>query len=106
MPFATAWMGENHFQQNTVVIYAVLANLCGIAYYILLTVIKKCNPGNNELLSVLEKQLKKGIISKIIYTIAIPVAFFKTAISGALIGLVAIMWLIPDKNIEKVVSEN
>ena len=31
MPFATAWMGENHFQQNTVVIYAVLANLCGIA---------------------------------------------------------------------------
>ncbi len=40
MPFATAWMGENHFSKNTVIVYAILASLCGITYYILLTVIK------------------------------------------------------------------
>ena len=106
MPFATAWMGENSFEQNTVIVYAVLANLCGIAYYILLTVIRNCNPGNIVLLDVLKKQSRKGTISNIIYTLAIPAAFIHTAISGTLIILVAIMWLIPDKNIEKTVKDS
>src|SRR5207244_13062221 len=61
MPFATAWMGENNFARNTIILYALLANLCGIAYYILLTVIKKCNPGNTLLLEVLNKQSRKGL---------------------------------------------
>jgi uncharacterized membrane protein len=104
IPFATAWMGENHFSRNTVIVYAILANLCGIAYYILLTVIKNCNPGNNALLDVLQKQSRKGIISNIIYALAVPAAFIHGGISGALIFLVAIMWLIPDRNIEKVVK--
>lgn len=104
MPFATAWMGENHFSKNTVIVYAILANLCGIAYYILLTVIKNCNPGNNALLEILQKQSRKGIISNIIYALAVPAAFIHTGISGVLIFLVAIMWLIPDRNIEKVVK--
>ena len=106
IPFATAWMGENRFEQNTVIVYAVLANLCGIAYYILLTVIRNCNPGNVVLLDVLKKQSRKGTISNIMYTLAIPAAFIHTAISGTLIILVAIMWLIPDKNIEKAVKES
>jgi uncharacterized membrane protein len=104
MPFATAWMGENHFSKDTVILYAILASFCGIAYYILLEVIRKCNPGNSELLSLLRKQSRKGIYSNIIYALAIPLAFFHTGISGALIFLVAIMWLIPDKNIERVVK--
>ena len=106
VPFATAWMGENHFERNTVIVYAVLADLCGIAYYILLLNIKKCNPGNTALLEVLRKQSRKGILSNICYTLAIPAAFLHTGISGALIILVAIMWLIPDRNIERAVIEN
>ena len=106
MPFATAWMGENHFSQNTVILYAVLANLCGIAYYTLLLVIKKCNPGNHALLQVLEKQSRKGLLSNIIYALAIPAAFIHTGIAGALIFLVAVMWLIPDRNIEKAVKSD
>jgi uncharacterized membrane protein len=106
MPFATAWMGENHFSQNTVILYAVLANLCGIAYYTLLLVIKKCNPGNHALLQVLEKQARKGLLSNIIYALAIPAAFIHTGIAGALIFLVAVMWLIPDRNIEKAVKSD
>lgn len=105
-PFATAWMGENHFERNTVILYALLADLSGIAYYILLLVMKKGNPGNTALLDLLHKQSKKGMISCILYTLAVPAAFIDTKISGALILLVAIMWLIPDRNIERAVKNN
>ncbi len=105
MPFVTAWMGENHFESNTVALYAVVANLCGVAYYIFLVVMKKCNPGNRVLLEVLEKQSRKGIISCILYTLATPAAYLDTRISGALVIISAIMWLIPDRNIEKSVKE-
>jgi uncharacterized membrane protein len=105
IPFATAWMGENHFDKKTVAVYALLADLCGVAYYILLTVMKNCNPGNTALLDVLKKQSRKGMLSNIIYTLAIPIAFINAAIAGAMIVLVAIMWLIPDKNIEKTIKE-
>ena len=104
LPFATAWMGENHFEEITVAAYALLANICGIAYYILLTAIKKCNPGNAALQDVLQKQSKKGMLSNVFNTLAIPAAFVHPAISGALILLVAIMWMMPDKNIEKAVT--
>jgi uncharacterized membrane protein len=106
VPFATAWMGENNFARNTVVAYAVLANICGLAYYFLLLVIKKCNPNNDALLSVLKKQSRKGLLSNIFYTLAVVAAFFHPAIAGAFIILVAIMWFIPDKGIEKVVKNN
>lgn len=105
IPFTTAWMGENHFKQNTVALYALVADMCGIAYYILLMVIKKCNPGNERLLELLEKQSKKGMISLVLYTTAIGTAFIHSAIAGALIILVAIMWLIPDRNIERSLKE-
>jgi uncharacterized membrane protein len=104
IPFASGWMGENHFSTVTVAAYALVGNLCGIAYYILLTVIKKCNPGNSAMMEVLQKQTRKGMLSCIIYTLAIPAAFLHPAIAGAMIILVAIMWLIPDKNIEKAIS--
>ncbi len=105
IPFATAWMGENHFERNTVILYAMLANLCGVAYFILLVILKKCNPGNPALLDVLQKQSKKGLLSCIFYTLAIPAAFVHTALAGSMIILVAIMWLIPDRNIERSAKE-
>ena len=101
IPFATAWMGENHFEKKTVAVYALVANLCGVAYYILLMIIKKSNPGNEKLLEVLRKQSKKGMMSLVLYTAAIGTAFIHEGIAGVLIILVAIMWLIPDRNIER-----
>lgn len=106
VPFATAWMGESHFATIPVAAYALIANLCGISYYILLLVIKKCNPGNAALLDVLHKQSRKGMISCILYTLAIPSAFWQPVISGVCIVMVAIMWLIPDRNIERVVGKD
>ena len=104
IPFATAWMGENHFAPNTVAVYAILSDCCGIAYFILLMVIKKCNPGNQAMMDVLHKQSRKGTISCILYTLAIPAAWINTVLSGILILLVGVMWLIPDRNIEKAID--
>ena len=105
IPFATAWMGENDFDKITVAVYALLADLCGIAYYILLMVIKSCNKNNDQLLEVLRKQSRKGTLSCIIYTIAIAVSFVNALAGGLLIILVGIMWLIPDRNIERSLKE-
>jgi uncharacterized membrane protein len=105
IPFATAWMGENHFEKNTVAAYALLADLCGISYYILLMVMKSCNKDNIQLLDLLKKQSKKGTLSCIIYTIAIPLSLYNALAGGILIVLVAIMWLIPDRNIERSLKE-
>ncbi len=105
MPFATGWMGENNFDKITVAAYALAAGLCGVAYYILLMVIKNSNKGNSALLHVLKNQSRKGTLSCIAYTLAIPTAFVSPIISGALIILVAFLWLIPDRSIEKTLKE-
>jgi uncharacterized membrane protein len=101
LPFATAWAGETHFATIPMAVYAALADLSGVAYFIFLIVIKKCNPGNDSLLIVLNKQQRKGTISCILYTAGIPLAFVHPLITGIIIVVVAIMWLMPDRNIEK-----
>jgi uncharacterized membrane protein len=106
MPFATGWMGENHFDKVTVAAYALLSDLCGLAYYILMLAIKNGNQHNMVLMEVLQKQTRKGMLSFIPYTLAIPAAYIHVGISGILIVIVAFVWLIPDKNIEKAIKEN
>jgi uncharacterized membrane protein len=101
IPFATGWMGENHFEKNTMAVYALLLDLCGMAYYILLRVMKNCYHDNTALLKILNRQSKKGMLSLLCYTLAIPFAYINTIITGMLIILVALLWLIPDKNIER-----
>ncbi|MDP4263592.1 MAG: TMEM175 family protein [Bacteroidota bacterium] len=105
IPFATAWMGENHFERISVAAYAVLQTTCSIAYYILLRVIAGSHPHNTHLREPLEKQSKKGVISLLLYLSAVPAAFIHTAISASLFFLVAVIWLIPDRNIEKALKE-
>lgn len=105
IPFATGWMGENHFAPLTVSAYAFICNMCGLAYYILLLTIRNCNKGNAAMLDVLKKQSLKGTASMFLYTAAIGLAFVSTTISGLLIVLVALIWFIPDKNIERALKE-
>jgi uncharacterized membrane protein len=106
IPFATAWMGESNFERNTVIIYAVLADLCGIAYYILLLTITKHEAKNETMLKVLKKQSKKGTWSVIFYTAAIPFAFIKPYLSCIIFTVVSLMWIIPDRNIERTVHNH
>lgn len=105
IPFATGWMGENHFEKNTVILYAVSLLLCGISYNILQITIQRHHKGDPKLAAIFAGQTKKGLISAVVYSSAIAFAFHNTLISGILFFAVAIMWLIPDKNIERLFNE-
>lgn len=100
-PFATGWMGENYFAQNTIIVYAVLQVVCGISYTILQRVIKANHKTDARLEKVYASQERKGLISVMLYVLAIASAFFNTTISGVLFFVVATLWIIPDKNIER-----
>jgi uncharacterized membrane protein len=101
IPFATGWMGENHFETNTVALYGVVLLLSGTGYYILQKVVEK-NAHDIEALRVAFRMLtQKGIVSMFAYIASIPLAFVNEYISFTIYILTSIMWLIPDKNIEK-----
>lgn len=105
IPLATNWMGENHFARNTVIVYAVLLLLCGLSYTLLQTTIEKSNMLSPELTDAFAAVKRKGIVSVICYSSAIPLAFVHTAISGCLFAAVAIMWIIPERNIARALKE-
>lgn len=101
VPFANAWMGENHFAAIPTAAYAGLLLVCGFAYDILRRVIENSLQHEHQLKHALKKQSTKGYISLFSYFSAIPLAFFNPYISVAIFCFVAVMWIIPDKNIEK-----
>lgn len=105
IPFATGWMGENHFETNTVVVYAIVLELCGLSYYLLQICIMKSQKHNEKLQTALERTRWKGIFSQVAYIIAIPVAFFLPWVSMLLFLAVAIAWIVPERNIERALTE-
>ncbi|MEP6683450.1 MAG: TMEM175 family protein [Parafilimonas sp.] len=104
VPFATGWLGQNHFEPFPVALYAVLLDMCGVAYTILQIVIERCHKDDAQLQGIMQRQKGKGIGSLFLYTAAIPFAYINTFISGFLFAGVAIMWIIPDRKIEKLVG--
>ena len=106
IPFTTGWMGENSFAELTVAVYGVSLLLCGIAFNILQKSISSHYTQKTNLTQALAKQDKKGITSLILYSISIPMAFYIPAISAMLFIAVSVMWVIPDKDIEKALNEN
>jgi len=105
IPFATGWMGENHFESFPVALYAVLMVLCGVSYNILQIVIEKCHKEEQRLAGIMQRQRGKGMGSLFLYSAAVPLAYVNPIISGALFVLVAVLWLIPDKRIEQLMNE-
>lgn len=106
IPFGTAWMGETGFDRTSVIIYAVLTDMCGFAYSFLLMAITKKEKDNENMQRILKRQSKKGIMSNIIYTLAIPVAFIHPYLACTFFAFVALMWIVPDRNIEKAANDN
>jgi TMEM175 potassium channel family protein len=102
VPFASGWMGENHFTKWPVVIYGIVLCMAGCAYYILAQALIKLHGKDSTLSRAIGKD-KKGIISVVIYLTAIAAAFFNPSISLILYACVAAMWLIPDRRIEKTI---
>ena len=104
VPFVTAWMGENHLATVPVALYGVVMDVSGLAYYMLSRVLI-AHLGQDSELAVAVGRDNKGILSLVIYTTGIIVAFFNTWIAFALYVVVAIMWFIPDPRIERSIKE-
>jgi len=104
-PFVTGWMGENNFAALPVALYGVVLLFAAIAYFILVRTLLS-HHGKDSTLAVAVGNDFKGKISVVIYIIAILSCFVHSLIAGGLYVFVAIMWLIPDRRIEKVISNN
>ena len=103
IPFATAWMGENHFAPWTLVLYGTVLLFAAIAYTILTLTLLSLHGKDSALASAMGRDFK-GKISIVIYLVAIPLALVKWWLACALYVLVAIMWLIPDRRIERTLT--
>ncbi|MGA7326618.1 MAG: TMEM175 family protein [Rhodomicrobium sp.] len=105
VPFATAWMGENNFAQLPTAVYGVALLMPALAYYLLQLAILRKEGHDSTLAKALGNDFK-GKISPILYVAAIVLAFADTRIAGAIYVLVALIWLIPDRRIERVLARD
>jgi uncharacterized membrane protein len=103
VPFTTAWMGENHFAQTPVVAYGIVLLAAGIAYFALQTAIIRKQGSDSALAAALGRDMK-GKASPVIYATGIALAFFSRWLGLALYVVVALMWLIPDRRVERTVT--
>lgn len=104
VPFATAWMGENNFSTVPVAIYGAVLLAAGISFTILTRVLIALHGGNSTLGRAVTRDTK-GRISLVAYAVAIPLAFINPLWSCVLFVLVALMWFIPDRRIERTITE-
>jgi len=102
-PFVTGWMGENHFASLPTALYGFVLLMAAIGYWVLQRTIMASEGVDSLLARAIGKDLK-GNLSVVIYATAIPVAFFNQWLSQAGYVLVALMWLVPDRRIEKVLT--
>ncbi len=105
IPFATGWMGENNFAAWPVAVYGGVLLSAAIAYFILAHVLISHHGRDSALAKALGKDLK-GKASLVFYAAAIPLSFVSSWFACALYVLVVIMWLIPDRRIERVLAES
>jgi uncharacterized membrane protein len=103
IPFATGWMGENHFAETTAALYGFVLLMAAIAYYWLEQTII-ASQGSDSVLRQAVGRDWKGIVSPILYVAAILIAFTSHWVSKAIYVLVALMWLVPDQRIEKALA--
>ena len=103
VPFATGWMGENHFAAAPTALYGVVMLMAAIAYFILQQLII-ASQGPDSLLKKAVGGDWKGKLSPVLYMIAIATAFWSRWLSLGLYVLVALIWLVPDRRIEKALS--
>ena len=104
IPFVTGWMGENNFAPAPTALYGVVLLAAAIAYRILQRVII-AEHGESSLLATAISGDLKGKLSLLLYAIAIPTAFLHQWISGGIYVLTALIWLIPDRRIERALAK-
>jgi len=102
-PFATGWLGENHFAAVPAALYGVVLLMAGVAYFVLQQAII-ASQGPESLLKKAVRGDRKGKLSLVLYVFAIAIAFASHWISLGIYVLVALVWLVPDKRIEHVLA--
>jgi uncharacterized membrane protein len=102
-PFVTGWMGENHFAPLPTALYGVVLLMAGVAYWILQRMLM-ASEGDDSLIARAVGRDYKGSLSLLIYAVAIPLAFLSTWAAEACYVIVALMWLVPDRRIEKAMA--
>jgi uncharacterized membrane protein len=103
IPFATAWMGENHFAPIPTAIYGVALLMPALAWYVMQRVMLRAQGDDTALAHAIGRDVK-GKLSPVFYVAGIVLAFVDTRLAAALYVLVALMWLIPDRRIERKVQ--
>jgi uncharacterized membrane protein len=104
-PFATGWMGENHFAVAPTALYGVVLLMAAIAYYVLEQAIIRAQGPDSILKKAVGRDLK-GKLSPVLYILAIVATLVSPWIAAAIYVAVALIWLIPDRRIENVLSRN
>jgi uncharacterized membrane protein len=105
-PFVTGWMGENHFTPLPSALYGAILLLAAIAYSILQAlIVKEAGGCESELARAIGRDWK-GKLSPVLYSIGIAASFFQPCLAGCVYVGVALMWLVPDRRIERVVDES
>ncbi len=103
-PFATGWMGENHFGAAPTAFYGAILLMAAISYWMLQQIIIMAQ-GRESLLKKAIGSDWKGKMSPLIYALAIPAAFWSHWFSQGLYVLVALIWLVPDRRIERALAD-
>lgn len=100
VPFVTGWVGETNFATIPVAIYGVVLLMAGIGFFILVRTLV-ANHGSDSVIARVLGNDRKGILAVAIYAVAIPLAFVSAWIAMVLFQVVSVMYLIPDKRIER-----
>jgi uncharacterized membrane protein len=103
IPLTTGWMGENHFAAIPSAIYGVVLLMAAIAYFILQYLII-ASQGRKSLLKKAIGHDWKGKLSLVLYLVAIPASFLLHWVAQGIYFLVALIWLIPDRRIERILA--
>jgi len=105
VPFVTGWMGENQFAALPAALYGLVLLLAGVAYLVLQRAIVARQAGDSSLASELGRD-RKGKLSLVLYVVGIGLAFVSPWLAATLYALVAAMWLIPDRRLERALKEH
>ena len=103
LPFATAWMGENSFEKNPVALYGFILLMASIAFRILENTSIALEGKDSKISKALSSGLKEKI-STVTYVAGISISFFNSYISLGIFYLIALLWIVPDRRIEKIVE--
>jgi uncharacterized membrane protein len=103
IPVMTAWVGDSHFAPFAVAAYGVPLLLAGVAYYVLERALIAHHPNDTTLAAAVGADAK-GVLSILLYALAIPLAYVMVWISCGIYVAVAVLWLVPDRRIERALA--